>query len=315
MHGSTLLSVKTLERPMHSQKRDWKKYNKQLVNRGKINFWVKPEVFKEWKAEKKKKNGPPFVYGDKIIKAMSYIRFKFHLSLRETEGFFLSLVMMMNILHKVPCYTQLCRRMKTLSLPKELLERKKVTDIVLDTTGLKAYGEGEWRAEKYGGKKSWKKLHLVLDAGSGKLTLAEVTQEHVHDTTYLEQALERTNRRKGKVLIDGIADSVRCYRMAEKHNKHLLTPPKKGAVLRKEPGYEKRNEAVKIVRGLGGDLLAKSLWGKLVGYNHRVVIESMMSRWKRLYGGNLKSHCGIRQRVEVTIKALMINAMIDAYAA
>lgn len=278
MHRFTLLSVKTLERPVHFQKRDWKKYNKQLVNRGKINFWVKPHVFKNWQAKKRKKNGHPYVYGDEIIKAMSYIRFKFHLSLRETEGFFLSLILIMKVCKAVPSYTQLCRRMKNLRLPKELLDKKQVTDIVLDTTGLKAYGEGEWRAEKYGGKKSWKKLHLVLDLGSGKLTVAEVTQEHVHDTAYLEQALQGSNRRKGKVLIDGIADSVRCYRMSEKHNKQLLTPPKKGAVLRKEPGYERRNEAVKIVKGLGGDLLAKSIWGKLVGYNHRVVIESMISR-------------------------------------
>lgn len=139
-----------------------------------------------------------------------------------------------------------------------------------------------------------------------------MSQEHVHDTTYLEQALQGANRRKGKVLIDGIADSGRCYRMAKKYNKQLVTPPKKGAILRQEEEYEKRNEAIKVIRGLGGDLLAKSIWGKLVGYNHRVVIESMMSRWKRLYGGSLRSHCYMRQRVEVTIKALMINEMIDA---
>lgn len=299
---------------MH-HKRDWHKYNKELVNRGKINFWVKPKVFKEWSAKKQKKNGHPFVYGDEIIKSMSYIRFKFHLSLREAEGFFMSLVEIMNILRTVPCYTQLCRRMKRLCLPKELLDKRQVTDIVLDTTGLKAYGEGEWRAEKYGGKKSWRKLHLALDLESGKLLLAEVSQEHVHDTTYLEHALEKANKRKGKVLIDGIADSLRCYELAKKYNKQLLTPPKKGAVIRREKGYEKRNEAVKTVRGLGGDQIAKSIWGKLVGYNERVVVESMMARWKRLYGGNLRSHCEERKKVEVQIKALMINEMIDALAA
>ena len=295
--------------------RDWRKYNKELVNRGKIHFWVRPKVFKSWDAKRKKKNGHPFIYGDEIIKAMSYIRFKFHLSLRETEGFFLSLITMMKTLRKVPCYTQLCRRMKSLRLPKELLDKREVTDIVLDTTGLTASGEGEWRAEKYGGKKSWRKLHLVLDLGSGKLVLAEVGQEHVHDTAYLEQALKGANRRRGKVLIDGIADSRRCYEMTRKYNKCLLTPPKKGAVIRKEEGYERRNEAVKIIRGLGGGRLGKSIWAKLVGYNQRVVAESMMSRWKRLYGGTLRSHCEIRKKVEVTIKALMINEMIDAKAA
>jgi hypothetical protein len=93
----------------------------------------------------------------------------------------------------------------------------------------------------------------------------------VHDTAYLEQALQKANEKKGKVLIYGIADSRRCYELAEKYNKELLTPPKKGAVLRKERGYEKRNETVRIVRGLGGDPIAKSIWGKWVGYNRRVI--------------------------------------------
>lgn len=94
-------------------RRDWSQYNKSLVNRGKINFWVKPGVFKEWQA--KKKNGQPFVYGEAVIKTMSYIRFKFHLSLRETEGFFLSLLILLHSSLRVPCYTQLsraCRQLK-----------------------------------------------------------------------------------------------------------------------------------------------------------------------------------------------------------
>lgn len=97
---------------------------------------------------------------------------------------------------------------------------------------MKAYGEGEWRAEKYGGRKSWRKLHLVLDCVTGKIILAEVKGEHVHDTTYLDKALQRANRRKGKALIDGIGDSRRCYELAAKYKKDLLTPPQKGTVFR-----------------------------------------------------------------------------------
>lgn len=204
--------------------------------------------------------------------------------------------------------------MKKLTLPKELLNKRDVSDIVLDTTGLKAYGEGEWRAEKYGGKKSWRKLHLVLDLQSGKLLLAEVSQEHVYDTTYLEKALKKSNRKHGRVLIDGIVDSKRCYELADRYKKHLLTPPKKGAVYRQETSYEKRNEALKIIRCLGGDALAKSIWAKLTAYNRRVLAESMMARWKKLYGGVLRSCCEERKQVEVTLKAMMINNMIDARA-
>jgi len=311
--GLRYLVIKLWSGPMH-HKRDWSKYNKQLVNRGKINFWISPQISKDWKASKQKKNGHPFVYADEIIKAMCYIRFKFHLSLRETEGFFISIIQYISLM-KVPCYTQLCRRMKTLELPPELLAKQGVTDIILDTTGLKICGAGEWRAEKYGGKKGWKKLHIAMDPESGKLLLAEISDEHVHDTKHLEEGLQRANKRKGRVLIDGIADSKKCYELAARYKKELITPPKKGAVFRKEKGYEKRNEAIGIIKALGGDKNAKSIWSKLVGYNRRVVVESMISRWKRLYGDDLKSRCEQRRKIEVYLKARMINAMIEGMAA
>jgi hypothetical protein len=311
-HEFKLFGDKTGEQKLMGHKRDWIHYNKQLVNRGKIHFWISPQALKNWRAVKRKKNGHPFVYSDQLIQMICYVRFKFRLSLRETEGFVRSFITAMRKQLRVPSYTQICRRMKTLQLPNELLEKRNVTDIVLDATGLKVYGEGEWRAEKYGGKKRWRKLHLAMDMKTGKLLLAEITDEHVHDTTYLEEALKRTNRRKGKVLFDGIADSLRCYQMSSKHNKHLLTPPKKGAIFREEQELEPRNDAIRIIRGLGNDQTAKSLWGKLVGYNRRVEIESMMSRWKRIYGGDLKSRCAMRQKNEVQLKARMINALIDA---
>lgn len=308
-----LFGDQTGERPMH-HKRDWTKYNKELVNRGKINFWVSRKVFRRWKV-RGKKNGRPFVYSDELIKSMSYIRFKFHLSLRETEGFFRSLIGFLRSSSKVPSYTQFCRRLKTLKLPAKLLQRKGVTDIVLDTTGLKVFGAGEWRAEKYGGKKQWKKLHLAMDIKTGKLLLAEVTDEHVHDTTYLEKALKRCNRRQGRVLIDGIADSGKCYSIARKYKKKLITPPKRGAVFRVEPEYDDRNEALRIIKGLGGDDIGRGIWAKLVGYSRRVVVESMVAKWKKLHGPELKSRCEMRRKAEVQLKAEMINKMANNIAA
>ena len=99
------------------KKRNWKQYNKQLVHRGNINFWISPDVIKSWKAPRKKKNGHPFVYSDNLIQAISYIRFKFSLSLREVEVFFTSLSALIQNEQRVPCYTQICRRMRTLNLP------------------------------------------------------------------------------------------------------------------------------------------------------------------------------------------------------
>ena len=127
-------------------------------------------------AKKRKKAGRPFTYSDEAIKAMLIVRFKYQLPLRELEGLFHFLSKLMEIT-RIPSYTQVCRRMRSIELPKELVDRRGVTDLVLDTTGLKIYGEGEWCAKRYGGKSKWAKLHVGIDQKSGKLTLAEVTKD------------------------------------------------------------------------------------------------------------------------------------------
>ncbi len=150
-----------------------------------------------------------------------------------------------------------------------------------------------------------------MEPKSGKLVFAKMTNEYVHDNKYIEDVLQRTNRWHGQVLFDGIADSKRCYETAQKYNKRLLTPPKKGAVLQGEDVFADRNDAIKIIQALGGDKSAKSLWGKLVGYSRQVIVESMMSRWKQLFGGSLKSICDKCREIEVHLKSIMINKMID----
>lgn len=295
---------------MPRHKRDWKQYNKQLINRGNLNFWVTEKSLKFWKAKKKKKAGRPFTYSNEAIQAMLVVRFKYQLPLRELEGLFQFLAKLMNI-PGVPCYTQVCRRMRSIELPENLMDKKHVTDLVLDTTGLKVYGEGEWCAKRYGGKSKWIKLHVGIDQKSGKLVLAEVTQEHKHDTSYLEKALQKANGKKGKVLFDGIADSQRCYELCKKYNKELLTPPNRNAVLRHEPEYCLRNEALKIIKGLGGDELARSIWAKLSGYSRRSEIESLIARWKKLLGSGLKSRGLERIQKEVRLKGIILNELID----
>jgi len=299
---------------MPRHQRDWKQYNKHLINRGNLNFLVTKKSLKFWKAKKRKKAGRPFTYSDEAIKAMLIVRFKYQLPLRELEGLFQFLSQLMDI-PQVPSYTQVCRRMRSIQLREELLNKKNATDLVLDTTGLKVYGEGEWCAKRYGGKSKWVKLHVGIDQQSGKLVLAEVTQEHVHDTACLEKALKRCNRHKGKVLFDGIADSKRCYEMCRRYNKELLTPPNRKAVLRQEPEYRLRNDALRIIKGLGGDELARSIWSKLTGYSKRVVIESKIAAWKKLLGANLRSKTMERMSCEVKIKGMVFNQIIEAMGA
>ena len=142
-----------------------------------------------------------------------------------------------------------------------------------------------------------------MDLGTGKILLAEATGPYQHDTTLLEKSLRKANRRKGNGLIDGIADLEKCYSLSKRDGKQLLTPPRSGAVIREGPENSSRNQAVQIIKGLGGDALARSIWSKLSGSCRRALIESLRSRWKRLYGGTLKSRTENRVQKEVQIKA------------
>lgn len=295
---------------MPHHKRDWSKYNKDLVNRGSINLWIPKKALKSWKAKKLKKSGRPFFYSETLIEALLTIRYRYHLSLRETEGFFRSLLKFTK-LKQIPSYTQICRRGKKLQLPENLMRKQSVTDIIMDTTGLKLYGEGEWCKKRYGGRAKWVKLHVAIDMKSGKLILAEASDEREHDTSLLKKALSKGNKKKGKVLFDGIADSKKCYESCRRRGKRLLTPPQKGAVFRKEKGYEERNETLKIIKGLGGDEMARSLWGKLSGYSARSRIEGEISRWKRLLEGGVRSRNWESVKKEVQMKAMILNKMRD----
>ncbi|MGR3911976.1 MAG: IS5 family transposase [Candidatus Rhabdochlamydia sp.] len=208
-------------------RRNWSEYNTSLVNRGDVNFWVESTAHEKFKVKNKKKRGHPFSYSNFLIMAMMTLRFQFNLPLRQTQGFFRSLLILQGIDIQVISYSQLCRRMKTLSLPKNLVRRGQVTDIVLDSTGLKVYGAGEWCASKYGGKSRWNKLHIAMDLKTQEIILAEVGDEYEPDTTHFEKALKKANSKKGRVLMDGIADNKKCYALAKKYNKELLTPLKK----------------------------------------------------------------------------------------
>jgi len=219
------------------------------------------KTLKFWKAKKKVKAGRLFTYSDEAIQAMLVVRLKYQLSLRELEGLFQFLAKLLGI-PQIPSYTQICRRMRSIKLPENLIDRRGVTNLVFDATGLKIHGEGEWCAKRYGGKAKWMKLHIGIEQKNGKLAFTEVTEEQTHDTALLEKALKRCNRRKGKVLFDGIADSKRCYEVCKRHNKELLSPPSRKAVLRKEPEYCLRNDALRIIKGLGGDELARTNLGE-----------------------------------------------------
>jgi len=294
-----------------SHRRDWSKYNKSLINRGDLTFWIHEKALKLWKARRKKHSkGAPFRYSDLAIQTAMIVKYVLKLSYRALEGYLKYLFKILGIDLAVPCYTQICKRMKKLDLPRHLRLNRAVRHVVIDATGLKVYGEGEWKVKKHGTSKRrvWRKMHLAVDEQTQEILFADLTGEHVCDTTFVPEIMEK---RKGvkKVLMDGVADVERLYKFAWESEIDILTPPKKTAIKRREPWMKNRTNRLLEIKGLGGDPQAKSLWGKLSGYSKRVTVESAIARWKKLFTGHLESRCDTRQRVECKLKSLMINKM------
>lgn len=296
---------------MSHKKRDWSKYNKNLVNRGSITFWLSPKALKMWQAKKVKgRSGRPFQYSENAIITASTIRHVFKLSLRSCEGFLKSLFHFFKSPLKVPCYTQICKRSKKISLPKHFLEGKPIKHVVVDATGLKVFGEGEWKVKKYGvgRRRQWRKLHLAIDEQTQEIIFSDITTEHVHDTTFIPEIIKRRKKIE-RLVMDGAADASFLYKFCWERGIDLLTPPQKNARLKTHPWFKQRNHRLLEILKLGGDLEAKSLWGKLAGYSKRVTVESAIARWKKLFGQHLLGRTEETQRLEVSIKSLILNQM------
>jgi hypothetical protein len=136
--------------------RNWRDYNRSLVQRGNITVWFSPDAIDKWLAAPTGKRGHPSIYSDDAILTALLIRFVFHLPLRALEGFLFSLVSALRLHLHTPSYSQICRRAQLLGKKLERLTKRKITDLVIDSTGLKVYGEGEWKGfSNWSQKSQW----------------------------------------------------------------------------------------------------------------------------------------------------------------
>lgn len=152
--------------------KNWSEYNTSLIARGSLTVWVDDDIAEKWQASnKEKRTGHPLVYSDEAILMALTIRFVYNLPLRALEGFLGSVLTILGLSLKVPCYTQICRRAKNLEKALNRLSKRRPTDIVFDSTGLKVYGEGEWKVRIHGTSKrrTWRKLHIAMDPNSGEI--------------------------------------------------------------------------------------------------------------------------------------------------
>ena len=294
---STPLRLKILYRV-----KNWSEYDKALVQRGSITFWMSDDFEKIWRHTGKKQRGSQFDYSGQAILVMLTVREVFHLTNRGVKGFVRSLFRMMEINLPVPDHSTLSKRGKELKvkLPKKTSQS---LNIVMDSTGLKIYGEGEWKVRMHGVSKrrTWRKLHVGANPEDGKIQAVLLTENNVSDNQAVEKLLEQIEPAIIEFAADGAYDKRKVYDSLNVHspNVNILIPPRKNARIWKHGNSKterlKRDENLRFIRKDG-----RKEWKKNSGHHVCSWAETTMFRLKTIFGHNLSARLLDPQAVQTT---------------
>ncbi|MEZ9553424.1 IS5 family transposase [Vibrio splendidus] len=285
---------------------NWAEYNKALCKRGSVTFWIDDSAVDAWRCKAHHgKRGRGFQYSDTAIETALMIKGIFSLPLRALQGFIDSIFELLEVPLTPPDYTCISKRSKTVQVKYRNKSRGAIRHIALDSTGLKVFGEGEWKVKKHGAEKrrTWRKLHLAVDVETHEAISAEVSLVSVGDSEVLPTLLNPLRRKVDTVSADGAYDTKSCYETLQNKGSTPLIPPRKNAALWEE-GHP-RNEAVKALKN---GTIAE--WKSESGYHYRSISETAMSRYKGLTSGKLSLRCYNAQVGEIMANVKAINKVI-----
>lgn len=287
---------------------EWSRYNSTLVDRGKLTLWVPQDLTENWYCSDESSR----TYTDRAIEVLSILRFKFGLTLRETEGFAKSIFEWIGLKLDVPSYSTLCRRLGSLNLIlwQDIQSNDRI-HVVVDATGLKVYGEGEWKVRIHGHskKRTWRKLHLAVDEANNRILGLVLTTNDFKDNEVLPVLMNQMDPENvSRVTGDGAYDDKKCFAWAEENKVKAVFPPRKGAKTQQHGNSKKKSKTRDIlIRGIRK--LGRSAWKKKVKYHRRSIAETAMYRFKTLLGDHLQSRKFENQWAEVVIKVNILNQM------
>ncbi len=231
---------------------------------------------------------------------------------RTLEGFAKDILPLFRQGIALPSYSVICRRAPELGALLPKLSNRRPQVIMLDATGIKVFGEGEWKVKMHGKtkKRKWIKIHIAVDANTQEILQLEMTEGTVADCKIGPKLIKECPKSAKVYLADGAYDTRRCRKAVNDKGAKTLIPPRKNA--KWDPKLKERNRGISERKGLGLDDVGISLWGKLTGYSRRALVETSFSRLKRIYGGEFYSRKMSTQKVEGYLKCLMMNKMLQA---
>ncbi|MCW2239023.1 hypothetical protein M2351_003653 [Azospirillum canadense] len=290
---------------------NWAEYDAALRQRGSLTVWVSEEAIAGWKAAPRTTPGGQPNYSDLAITTALLLRAVFRLALRQTEGLIGSVLQLLGLELPVPDHSTIARRARTVTLPSPPRSSGGPLHLLVDSTGLKLCGPGEWLIEKHGTKKrrSWRALHIGLDVGSGRVVAATLTDRGVDDASQVGPLLDQVSEPVASVTGDGAYDRSGVYAAVhERHPRAAVVTPRVDAVLSAtaETAPTQRDRHIQTIAEKG-----RLAWQRSSGYNKRAGVESQMARWKGVLGEALRFHSDQAQATEVAIGVAVLNRMLD----
>ena len=288
-------------------------YDAALRQRGSLTVWFTNEAIEGWRAEPRTTPGGQPWYSPLAILTGLTLRAVFRLALRQTEGLIGSIIGLLGLVLAVPDHSTLSRRAKTLEVPRpQPRHASEPLHLLVDSTGLRLCGAGEWLLEKHGTKtrRSWRKLHIGLDAGSGQIVAASLTVKEVDDGAEVGSLLDQITGEVASFTGDGGYDQDRVYAgVAERHPEAaVIVPPRATAVLSETAATAptRRDRHLQHIAQHG-----RMAWQKASGYMTRARAEAAMARWKQVSGDGLRLRTDDRRATEVDVAVHALNRMLE----
>lgn len=293
----------------HYKITNWRTYNESLVQRGDITFWFDEDVIDAWEHDNdESKVGRPFTYSDLAVTCLLALRELFRLPYRQTEGLGRSLVKLMQVDVAIPDFSSLAKRAAKLSVSLSVTARKGPIDVVVDSTGLKVFGEGEWKMRKHGKAKrrTWRKLHLTVNPATQEIEAEVLTENSGHDADQVDGLLDQVNGPVDAFYGDGAYDQWKVYDSLSERKIQPIVPPRRNAKIKQHGNSRQpplvRDVAIRSIRRVG-----RKQWKQEIGYHRRSLAETAMYRIKSCFGDKLKNRALPNQRAEARIRCKILN--------
>ena len=266
-------------------------------------MWVTDEAVAAWHAPATGERGGQFRRS--LSRPVSRFRLGFHQPLRQTEGLMQSIADLLEVDIAIPDHTTLSRRGSGLRILPKRLDRAEPLHLLVDSTGLKIYGEGEWLDQKHGirSRRRWRKLHIGMDAVTHEIVVAELTPADVGDDSEIPDLLDQIDAEVASLTADAAYDGEAVYdAVVDRHPKVAVIIPPRVTAVPSETTATQRDQLIAEIEKHG-----RIGWQRRSGYNSRSLVGIGMYRYKTIVGRRLRARTLPNQRTEAKIDCKVLN--------